>query len=350
MRVGLIADTFSVEAGTGIARYNNEIYRGLISNGLDVKRICPKPINFPLGDVVKHIVKLPLRMAAEKKNLDLFHATSPVNALYFPVTKKPHVVTYHDLASILYRQGGPLHVTSTAPYLYRLGMHSNRIIAVSSQTKMELVKYLDFPEDKIVVINHGIDEQFIRLPRVSNGSFNIGYVGSMVTRKRIDFLIRAFSCLVNKYHGLNVQLSIYGKKAHEYPRLSELASNLKIDDRVIFHGSFSDEQLVQIYNSMDVFVMPSDTEGFGIPILEAQRCGVPVVVRNGASIPEEVTRCCLKADSEEDMANKLYELLNNRGLRDRTISKGIEYSTTFTWDKAVKETIKVYNDALNMHK
>ncbi len=105
--------------------------------------------------------------------------------------------------------------------------------------------------------------------------------------------------------------------------------------------------MVRAYNSFDVFVLPSEWEGFGLPILEAQRCGVPVIVREDAHIPAEVSKCCLKASSEEDMADKIYELLTDADLRQSMTEQGLEYTQQFAWERTAHETLKVYEQAVS---
>lgn len=346
MKVGLIADTFSVEKGTGIARYNFELLKGLEDRGIEVIPISPAPVRIPMGDVLRHTVRLPFHLVKNFGRVDLLHATTPVNALYFPLVKKPKVVTYHDLTSIIYRQGSPFHVKITAPQFYKLGKAADRIIAVSSQTRQELVKYLHFPEEKIDVILEGVDDRFQPLEQDIRETFNIGYVGAMVARKRIDFLIKAFGVFRKNHPEIKAKLLIFGSPNYEYAKLVALASALGLQDTVDFRGSIPDNELVRAYNSLDVFTMPSDYEGFGFPILEAQRCGIPTIVRAAAAIPEEVTKCCMKAKSEDDLADQLYTLYSDRSLKSRLISEGIQYSGTFTWEKNIEETIQIYEAVL----
>jgi glycosyltransferase involved in cell wall biosynthesis len=92
--------------------------------------------------------------------------------------------------------------------------------------------------------------------------------------------------------------------------------------------------------------MPSDWEGFGLPILEAQRCGVPVIIRNEARIPEEVSRCCVKAISLEDMAEQMARLLLDAEFSQKIASNALAYSSQFTWERTVTETIAVYDSIL----
>ena len=125
-----------------------------------------------------------------------------------------------------------------------------------------------------------------------------------------------------------------------------LVADLDLTEYVEFKGSLTDEQLVEAYNSFDIFVLASEREGFGFPILEAQRCGVPVIIRNDAHIPPEVSSCCLMACSEEDMADKIHGLLTNDKLRQGFVEKGLAYSQQFAWERTVQETLRVYEEVM----
>ena len=118
----------------------------------------------------------------------------------------------------------------------------------------------------------------------------------------------------------------------EYQSLTKLADDLNIRKDVEFLSSVPEKDLVDVYNSFDAYVVPSEWEGFGLPILEAQRCRIPVVIRADAHIPEEVGRHCLKATSARHMADILYEILEDDTLRGRVARTGLEYSKRFRWE------------------
>lgn len=347
MKICIITSTLSVEKGTGIVRYANELLKGLSNKRISVRLIQPK---ISISDPINHTFILPFCVLTGRGEYELLHAIAPIDALCFPfIRNKAKVITYHDLTSLLCKESGSrFYVKATARLFLKVGKFCDRIIAVSSQTKEELVTYLGFPEEKISVINLGVDERFGPLnEEKSKEEYVIGYLGDLNRRKRIDYLIRAFENLKTMYPELKVKLYIYGR-GNDFQRLMSIVDSLKLGDCVEFKGFVPDEKLVEVYNSFDVFVLPSEWEGFGIPILEAQRCGVPVIIRQNAHIPREVTKYCVKAKSEEDMARKIYELLTNSSLRDDIIKKGLEYSKQFTWEKTVSETIKVYEEILKI--
>lgn len=348
MKAALVIDELAIEKGTGIARYSCELLKGLEKIGIDVEVISTNPPKLPYGMAINHSLLLPHKVLKKAGDFDLIHATAPITAVSFAFIKKPKIVTFHDLVSILCKSiGVRAHAKFSIPFLFRMAArYSDKIIAVSTQTKEELVNYLKVPEEKIIVINSGIGEEFVSNEKKECDYYVIGYIGALAPRKRVDYTVKAFYYLRKKHPDIEIKLSICGKKKQEYSKLIKLANdlNLELDKDIEFKGFVPDEKLVEAYNSFDVFVMPSEWEGFGIPILEAQRCGVPVVIRVDAHIPEEVSKYCIKAKSEENMAEKIYELLTNPSLKDDIVRKGMEYSKQFTWEKTISETIKVYEE------
>lgn len=347
MRVALIVDEFSVEKGTGIARYCGELYKGLKERGIDVEPIMVKQPDIPFGEAINHLFMLPYNVLKRVNEFDIVHATSPVTGLCFPFIRKPKVMTYHDIITMIFKDSGnSFHAKLAAPLFFRAGKWSDRIITVSSQTKEEIVEHLGFPEEKISVVNNGLDDDFKPLEKKKKDHFIIGYVGAFTLRKRIDYLIRAFHHLKKEHPDINVKLVLCGKERLEYENLVKLVKELGLQEDVEFKGFIPQGKLVETYNLFDIFAITSEWEGFCMPILEAQRCGVPVVIRGDARIPDEVVRWCLKANSEENMAQVIYKRLDDPHFREDIIMKGIDHSKRFTWDKMIEKTISIYNNLL----
>ncbi|MCJ7424126.1 glycosyltransferase family 4 protein [Candidatus Bathyarchaeota archaeon] len=333
---------------TGVGRYTQELYRGLTAEGVSVGLIYATAPSVPLGEAMKHVLAMPRAVLREASRFDLIHASSPITALAFAAIRKPKVVTYHDLVPLLCTNASSaFHTRLFAPVFLRVGMLADRIIAISSQTKEEMVTHLGLPADKIAVVSYGISQMFRPMRELSRGQNVVGYVGTLDRRKAVDCLIRAISLFKDRYPGTPIKLVICGGKSQQYGALVKLASDLTVAQDLEFRGVVVGEELVKAYNSFDVFVHPSEWEGFGFPILEAQRCGVPVIIRDDAHIPPEVSKCCLKAGSEKDMADKVYELLTNAILRQSTIEEGLEYSQQFTWERTVRQTVEVYEQILS---
>ena len=345
MRIAVAADVFSaIELGTGLERYTRELIAGL-SKTYDTELIGWERSS-ALRELAVHTVLMPRELLKRESSVDLFHAFAPVDALCFPLLRKPTVVSYHDLATLLYKKGNSWHVRLTAPYFYKVGKYCSRVLAASIQTRQELIDYLHFPPEKIRVVNLGVAEKFVPQARDERTPLVIGFIGKLDARKRVDYLIMAFHYLKKRCPALRVALRICSQGGSEYGTLIKLVEGLGLTSAIEFHGGIPEEAIVDFYNSLDVLAVPSEWEGFGLPILEAQRCGVPVVIRADAHIPDEVRMCCAKATSEQNMAEIFYRILSEDSLRQRIIHAASEYSKCFTWEKTVHETLKVYDELI----
>jgi glycosyltransferase involved in cell wall biosynthesis len=325
----------------GILRYSANLIKGLIKRNITLY-VYPDFNTYSALTSVGHDVALnpACILKSSISKVDVHHALFPSQALYFPFIKKS-VVTFHDV-NAYYVIGKSIKDLLWRRYekiAYRCAKQAGHIIAVTEKTKNELVELLSIPEDKITVIYEGIDDRFKPSKKKGQKATKvIGYIGDI--SKGTVFLIRAFYHLQKTYKDLNYKLEIYGKDGY-YKNLNKLCEKLRLKN-VELNGFISDEKIVETYNSFDVFVFPSMYEGFGLPILEAQRCGLPVFVRADAKMPEEVKKVAIHALNELDMANKIYSVLTDDSLYKRISSRGLHYSKQFTWDNCVEETIKVY--------
>jgi glycosyltransferase involved in cell wall biosynthesis len=169
------------------------------------------------------------------------------------------------------------------------------IIADSQNTKMDILKFLNVPENKVKVIYIGIEKAFrpIDNPTILEATRKkyqlpekfILYVGAIQPRKNIAGLITAYHLLCQdpnfKYH-----LVVAGGVGWKKENINHLVRELGLKDRIRFPGYISPSDLPILYSLAEVFVFPSFYEGFGLPVLEAMACGTPVVTSNLSSLPE----------------------------------------------------------------
>ena len=211
---------------------------------------------------------------------------------------------------------------------------SDYISVNSTQTRHEAIR-LGYPKDRIFIVPHGVDERFLsKVKQKDHNGFRVGYIGSLTKRKNIQFAIGAFKNMGQK----DAELEIWGRPVLEYQNLVELADG---DKRIKFMGFAPEDRLVQIYDRFDAFVFPSLYEGFGLPIIEAQSRGLPVIIYKEGRIPEEVRRHCLEARDESHMAQILGSLYKN-GYDNELQKKSTEYARSFTRKKEAQDTLGVY--------
>jgi glycosyltransferase involved in cell wall biosynthesis len=219
---------------------------------------------------------------------------------------------------------------------------SDAILFNSSQTKYEVKHKFGLPKD-YKVINLGVRSSVLqgKLSRGSHGkTFTVGYVGSFAYHKNVIMILRAARTLKGESA---YKFMVYGTGIG-YNALMDYRSAHGLKN-VEFKGFAQENRIAQIYNSFDAFVCPSMYEGFGLPILEAQARGLPVIIYRHSKISKEVRRYCLEADDAEDMARIIKDLRNN-GYDERKRSRSTRYARGFTCERTAEETLKVYNGIL----
>ncbi len=218
---------------------------------------------------------------------------------------------------------------------FKATLHSDYLIAVSTLTRDDAVS-LGFPRKKIFVVNHGVDKSFLAKakPKKKGAVFNVGYMGAFHPRKNPQFLFKTFNML----HGDDYSIQLWGKLGYDRDELMKMAAG---DVRIHFNGFAPDDEFVKIYDSFDVLLFPSFYEGFGIPIIEAQARGVPVVIYKYGKIPAETRKYCIEARNEAHAAEIIQNLKKN-GYSEKQRKRAMDYARGFTWEKTAEETLKVY--------
>ena len=346
--LGRITSDTSLKGGDGRERYTINLRNKLVKYGVEIHFPFPKSIKYcsttfrSISGLIRFdLLSLPV-LLFRKPEFDICHATFPQQGLSFSLVKNRNlIVTAHHVDD---QQDFPrgLRFALFQNYFktaYNIATkYSRHIIAVSEQTKQELISKLNIPEEKITVVHSGVDERFHPFKKKESEVRTIGYLGSLTKRKNVDYLIQVFKILKQKYPKFKIQLEIYGI-GPEYHNL--LRSTRQCKD-VKFKGFASEQKIVEIYNTFDVFVFPSQHEGFGLPILEAQRCGVPVFVRKTAKIPDEIKKYAVQCKTMTDMAKDIFTLLSDESSYKKVSKEGFDYSKQFTWDECAKKTIEVY--------
>ena len=343
--LGLEGD-FSPNTGMGIQRYMYELYNGLHKASKNIKKIEFGKIKF-LGNGPSFAIKT---LFTNFDSYDIVHNLMPVPFLNLKSRKRRNykfITTAHDFQVLLYPQYTFDHGATLKDKLwirlviksgYKTALNSDFIIADSTQTKEEAIK-LGFDKNKIFVVNLGIDKRFIRHTNTkkNRSKFIVGYIGAMRKRKNLEFGINAANTIKNK----DIVFNMWGKKEFEYEYLVSISKNKNIS----FKGFAPEEKIVDIYDSFDTFIFPSHHEGEGLPILEAQARGLPVIIYKYGKIPKEVRKYCFEVESPERMAHIIEDLKEN-GYNAKLRKKATEYARSFTWEKCAKETIEVYERVL----
>lgn len=228
-----------------------------------------------------------------------------------------------------------------------------RIIAISEQTKRDIIDITGVEPSRVHVVYLALENRFRKFEGATeevrrlygiSGRFLL-YAGGIEYRKGCDVLLQAFQPIARKNKELS--LVMVGSAEGRYPeKIKQLTSELGLCDRVIFTGFVPDDDLPLLYNGAEIFVYPSTYEGFGLPVLEAMACGVPVITTSGTSIPEVAgdAACFFPAGDKEALIGEIENLLANLNLRQELSERGIERASQFTWDRVVRQTRAVYQE------
>jgi glycosyltransferase involved in cell wall biosynthesis len=370
MNIGIISERLNRPL-TGVATYTQNLIR-------EMSRIYPKDKIYLIDyrdyetfeDLNKIIIApwikylpqksyfwhlyLQFKLRNNNLNLDIIH--SPENAtLFVKLKNQKKLITVHDIRTYIFPKFNKDTILSHL-FFPRTLKTTDKIIADSNSTKQDLIRYFNVPKEKIAVILLAADEKFkplnheevneVKQKYTLNFPF-ILYVGNLTKHKNIPMLIKAFYKVKKK--GIQHKLVITGMKRGKYKEIFEVTDKLNLQNDVIFTGYILDEDLPALYNAADLFVYPSIYEGFGLPPLEAMACGTPVITSNTSSLPEVVGDGGITVDpyDVDGLAEAMYEILNNDGLREDMIKKGLERAKMFSWEKCARETLKVYEEVYN---
>lgn len=232
---------------------------------------------------------------------------------------------------------------------------ADKIIVISEFTRMELQKYLSVPEDKIEVIPLGVDRSrfhpFYSGREIEDAKARYGiasayllYIGTIEPRKNIERLLRAYALLKMKTKQVP-ELVLAGKKGWLYQDIFRTVEELGLADCVRFTGYVADGDLPRLLCGAQAFVFPSVYEGFGLPILEAMACGVPVVTSDTASMPETAGDAAVLADPTDpgSICDAMLMLLQDAEQRHKLSEAGLKRARRYTWEKAADRFLEVCN-------
>ncbi len=296
-----------------------------------------------------------VRSALRQAQAALYH--SP----YYLMPYRPGVAavfTCHDLIPLLFRQYFSAHQRLIYRFTHQLALNTAQMtIAVSQSTRNDLLRFFHVSPDRIAVIQEGVDEHFrppshAAIDRVRTAyalpDRYVLYFGSNKPHKNVPHLIEAFAKLGIRDQGTKIGLVIAGHWDRRYPRAKELAERLNLIEKVKFIGPVADADLPALYGGAELFVFPSEYEGFGLPVLEAMACGTPVVCSNRSSLLEVVgdaARVCDPHDVEA-LAHAIEQVLTDQDARATLRQRSLARAAQFAWEQTAQQTLRVYQSIL----
>lgn len=283
----------------------------------------------------------------QKGDFDIFHPTY-FDDYYLPyLEKKPFVLTIHDMIPELFVKGDNYQSNKKR----KLVEKATHIVAVSENTKRDIVDILKVPEEKITVIYHAVNNSFnqkffdnINYDKLHLPSRYILYVGLRNSYKSFSFYLKQTASFFRENRDIYLLCtgSSFTKKEKEL--IVELGLEKQL--RTIF---LSTDELMYVYTKAIAFVYPSRYEGFGIPILEAYAMNCPVLLNNASCFPEIARDAALffNLDDKESCLDTLKKVCNLTTEERKTlIDKGAERLNDFSWEKSARQLVDVYKKVI----
>ena len=301
-----------------------------------------------------------LSRSVARSKFDVFFF--PTRYSFFPMTARtPCVVAFHDATGeqhpkLIFPSFRSRLFWRMKSWLARVQAH--RMVTVSQDARRQLAKVFHYREDRIRVISEGPNPVFRVLDPPCDAEQVkakwslpldkpiILYVGGISPHKNLDRLLRALAMTDGNWHAVLVgdyeNDSFWGC----YQELQELARDLQLDGRLTFTGYIPDDDLAEIYNVASCLVLPSFSEGFGLPVVEAMACGLPVAASDRSSLPEVMGDAGLLFDptQPEEMSAAIRRLMSDAELRRSSRQRGLERASYYTWERGADELMAVLRE------
>ena len=320
---------------TGVQRFAIEISKQLRNvMGDQILIVSPKKImHYDIANELKvQVIGFNSGHLWEQIDLPLYLNSNHSNSLLLnlantgPLFYSNKIITLHDIAYERFSSSFSWRFSSFYKIIVpRLLNNCKHIFTVSNFSKEEISLFYNIPKDNISVVYNAVSDIF-KLSKKNNNQKYILAVSSITPHKNFNNLIKAYNIL----KGDSVKLVLVGSSGMSF-------NNVEIDKKdnknIIFKGRVSDNELTDLYTNAICFIHPSLYEGFGIPPLEAQSCGTPVISSNAASLPEIGMDSFLYFDPNniDDIAEKIELLIHNKALQKELTAKGFKNIKRFSW-------------------
>lgn len=323
---------------------------GILEETENVKIVRVKGASYPFWEQVR------LPNTIKKYNLDVLHCTANTAPINCPV---PLVVTLHDIIFLekinvlkgsLYQRMGNLYRRWNVPRLLNI---CKTIVTVSNFERDRILHHFHLPKEKVVAVPNAVGNHFKQVVnseelQKAKATYNlpdkfIFFLGNSDPKKNVRGVISAL--LELKKNGKLAMPLVMPDLRKEYLQniLHELRAT-ELSNDILLCGYIPNQELPAVLSQASLFLYPSLRESFGIPLLEAMACGVPVITSNTASMPEVAGNAAAFIDpfTPHTLAQKIDELLNNPTMCKELAQKGLERSKEFSWDITAQKMIELY--------
>jgi glycosyltransferase involved in cell wall biosynthesis len=293
----------------------------------------------------------------KRKRPDLFLSTDGFIPLY---TSTPSVSVIHDI-NFVHRPGDlPWLVRNYyRHYFPRFAHRATRIVTVSEYSRRDIINQYEVPEEKVDLAYNGVNERYHPLSEeeavevrkaYTGGAPYFVFVGSIHPRKNITNLLKAFQ-LFKDENKQNYKLVLVGEKVFLTKPMEEQLEKMKNKQDVIFTGRLSPDQLNDVLGAAWAMTFVPYFEGFGIPVLEAMKCDIPVIASKVTSLPEIAGDAALFAspDSPGSIRDGMIRIVREEGMRNDLIERGRERRKLFSWDHTAEKLWDSVQQVLDKH-
>jgi glycosyltransferase involved in cell wall biosynthesis len=259
-------------------------------------------------------------------------------------TKVPQCIAVHDLGFLhlpaSYKTSHQAYLRHFAPKFIR---KAKTVLTVSQFSKADIIQHYHTPDNKIKVVYNGVKEIFQPLnfetqmavkDQYTNGTDYFLYAGAIHPRKNLVNLLKAFSIFKRRLHS-SFKLVLAGRLAWKNNEFLELLKTYKYKDDVILTGYLAEAELTKLMASAYAFVYPSLFEGFGVPVIEAMKCRVPVLTSKNSAMEEITEGAALYFDPQNpaEIGEKLMRIYKDEDGRRELIEKGAAIAEQYTWQR-----------------
>ena len=313
-------------------------------NNISVKKTLP---HTPL-------IRIPLVLAAElrRRPVDILHVqyTAP------PLAPCDTVVMIHDLSfehlPETFKRRSWMQMRLTVRRTARAAAH---VVTDSEYSRQDILRTYRLPPERVTTTPLAASSRFEPsndkrvLDKYGIEGDYILAVGSIQPRKNIARLIRAYTLMLLQHPDNAPKLVIVGKRAWLFEETIKAAAVSSASEKIVFTGYVPESDLAALYTGALCFAYPSFFEGFGIPLLEAMRCGTPTITSDRTCFPEVVGDASLIIDpfDEQSIADGLWRMISDAALREQLRTRGFAQSSLFDWQQTARLTLNVYEQVFN---
>lgn len=288
------------------------------------------------------------------KGIDFLHLS---DIFYLPTRRIPTLATIYDLTPSLFPQ---YHYERNIKFHNRrnkfITKSSKLVITLSQNGKKDIGNVLGIPSNKIHVVPGAVSEKYcpikdravvqkvLKKYNLKDGEYFL-FIGTIEPRKNIELLLQAYGKIRNRLRS-HFKVVIIGEKAWGWKNLQKNIKKLNLEKEILVTGYVPDADIVPIINGAKIFIYPSFYEGFGLPVLEAMACGIPVISSNTSSLPEIIGDSGLVVNPKDynKLGYYMLKITNDPKLYIELSKKALERAKLFSWKNSAKKTLKVYEE------